>query len=253
MLQLALQFEEPGPVGGLSEEDSRERIEAAYETAASWSALLAERLQKRVRLVITDNRRTMLSAESKDGRLEVRLHHMFLDGGPEIFEAIARYLRSSDRRASRRIDAFIEVNRDRVAESADRGVILRTAGEHHDLQEIFDDLAIRHFGGFLGAKITWGRRITPKRGQRSLQMGNYIPSEKLIRIHPALDQDWVPRFFVEAVVFHEMLHHDMPAVVHNGRHNFHTPEFRRRERSFEYHCVAEQWEKKNFRRLLRGR
>ena len=83
-------------------------------------------------------------------------------------------------------------------------------------------------------------------------MGNYVPEEKLIRIHPVLDQAWVPRFFVEAVVFHEMLHHDMPAVVENGRHHFHTEAFRRRERSFEYYSMAQRWEKQNFSRLLRG-
>jgi hypothetical protein len=49
-----------------------------------------------------------------------------------------------------------------------------------------------------------------------------------------------------------MLHHDMPAVVQNGRRHYHTSAFRKRERSFEYHAAAEQWQKDNLWRLLRG-
>ena len=129
---------------------------------------------------------------------------------------------------------------------------LRSEGRHHDLRAIADELGRRHFGAGVDVRITWGKRVQPKRRQRSLQLGTYVPEERLIRIHPALDQSWVPRFFVEAVVFHEMLHHDMPAVVRNGRHHYHTRAFRTRERSFEYHSAAQQWEKENLWRLLRG-
>jgi hypothetical protein len=120
------------------------------------------------------------------------------------------------------------------------------------LRAIADDLARRHFGGEVEVRITWGKRVQPKRRQRSLQLGTYLPEERLIRIHPTLDKPWVPSFFVEAVVFHEMLHHDMPAVVQNGRRHYHTRAFRTRERSFEYHSAAQQWQEENLWRLLRG-
>ncbi|MEM7436304.1 MAG: hypothetical protein AAF436_14185, partial [Myxococcota bacterium] len=128
-----------------------------------------------------------------------------------------------------------------------------TAGEHHELREIVDDLSVRYFGHPADVKITWGKRVQPKRTQRSLQLGTYLPDEKLIRIHPVLDQAWVPRFFVEAVVFHELLHHDMPAVVQNGRRHYHTRAFKRRERTFEHYGAAQRWEKENLWRLLRGK
>jgi hypothetical protein len=74
--------------------------------------------------------------------------------------------------------------------------------------------------------------------------------DELIRIHCSLDRSFVPRFFVEAVVFHEMLHqvHEIPVV--NGRHHFHTPAFRAHERTFEWAEAAERWEKENLNRLL---
>ncbi len=256
VLQLSFKFKKPGGSDRAVLPQSDARVDGgvgdAYTKASEWSAVLAKRVGRRVRLVITDNRRTMLSAADKAGRMEVRMHHMFLGGGNEIREAVSRYLTSNDRRASRKIDDFIEANKVKLTDSAGRSVSIRTEGKCHDLQQIFDDLASRHFGGPLEVRITWGRRVRPRRGQRSLQMGTYVPDEKLIRVHPVLDQSWVPRFFVEAVVFHEMLHHDMGSIEKNGRHHFHTRAFRKRERSFEYYAVSQRWEKDNFWRLLRG-
>jgi len=194
----------------------------------------------------------MLSARPKGGRLEVRLHHMFLTADEDILAAVGDYLTDSDARAARAIDQFVEEHRSRFVAAGPGGATLRAKGRHHDLGEIASDLGRRHFGSEIDVHITWGRRVQPKRNQRSLQLGTYLPEERLIRIHPVLDQPWVPRFFVEAVLFHEMLHHDMPAVIRNGRRHYHTRAFRKRERTFEHHTEARQWEEANLWRLLRG-
>jgi hypothetical protein len=230
-----------------------DELDRAYARASGWSRALAARLGQPIRLVVTDNRRTMLSAKPKGGRLEVRLHHMFLTANEDILNAVGDYLGGEGKRAASIIDRFVEQNRARFVAPGRPQAELHTAGSHHDLGAIVDDLGCRHFGGPVEVRITWGKRVQPKPRQRSLQLGTYLPEERLIRIHPVLDQPWVPGFFVEAVVFHEMLHHDMPAVVQNGRRHYHTAAFRKRERSFEYHAAAEQWQKENLWRLLRGR
>ena len=234
------------------EERRRDELDRAYDRASSWSRALSERLGQAVRLVVTDNRSTMLSARPKGARLEVRLHHMFLTANEDVLDVVGDYLSDGDPRAAGAIDRFVEEHRARfVAEGPSEGS-LRPSGRHHDLEEIVHNLGLRHFGGEVDVRITWGRRVQPKRRQRSLQLGTYLPEERLIRIHPVLDQSWVPRFFVEAVVFHEMLHHDMPAIVRNGRRHYHTRAFRTRERSFEHHAEAQHWEEANLWRLLRG-
>ena len=254
MLQLSFEFAATNPVAPERNEPERplDELDRAYARASDWSAALASRLGQRVRLVVTDNRSTMLSARPKDGRLEVRVHHMFLTAGEDVLDAVGRYLSDGSAPASRKIDRFIEEHCTTYVSEKLPERLLRPMGRHYDLNAIRDDLALRHFGGDIDVRITWGKRVRPKRGQRSLQLGTYVPEETLIRIHPVLDQAWVPRFFVEAVVFHEMLHHDMPAVVHNGRHNFHTAAFRKREKAFEYHDAALRWENENLWRLLRG-
>jgi hypothetical protein len=255
VLQLSFEFaSESQPVANRVEpKRPKDDLDRAYARAADWSRELAGRLGQPVRLVVTDNRRTMLSATPKGGRLEVRLHHMFLTADANILSAVADYLGGSSKSAATQIDRFVEEHRRRFISAGRPQSQLRAGGDHHDLRSILEDLATRHFGRSLDVRIAWGNRVRPKRGQRSLQLGTYLPEERLIRIHPALDEAWVPRFFVEAVVFHEMLHHDMPAVVQNGRRHYHTAAFRKRERTFEYHAAAEQWQKENLWRLLRGR
>ena len=255
-MQLSLDFPEqslskPQPVQKPSAEAL---LESAYNAAQGWSSRLADRLGEPVRLVVTDNRRTVLSVQRKRGRMEIRLHHMFLEADEKIFDAVARYVSGHGTRADKEIDAFVEDNRDRVVASAQRTTRLQPKGKHYDLLELFEDVSRKYFSAPLDAKITWGRRVKPRRGQRSLQLGNYVVDEKLIRIHPVLDQSWVPRYVVEGVVYHEMLHHDLPAVVRdNGQHRFHTAAFRKRERLFEHFDAAERWEKENLWRLLRKR
>ena len=81
-------------------------------------------------------------------------------------------------------------------------------------------------------------------------MGSYSVEDRLIRIHPALDRWFVPRYFLEWIVFHEMLHqvHDIPVV--GGRRQFHTPEFLAEEKQFEGYERARAWERENLDRIL---
>jgi hypothetical protein len=79
-----------------------------------------------------------------------------------------------------------------------------------------------------------------------------LPGEKLIRIHPALDQVFVPRYFVEFIVYHELLHHVIPPVRVNGRYQIHSPAFRQREREFPAYAEAMAWRQQSLRRLLRS-
>lgn len=254
MLQLSFEFAGDSPT--IPERGASERreddLERAYARASHWSRALAERVGQRIRLVVTDNRSTMLSARPKEGRLEVRLHHMFLTADEDILDAVGDYLSNGNKQATSMIDRFVEENRPRYVAPGQPQSELHVQGRHHDLRLIVDDLVQRHFGGEVDVRISWGKRVQPKRRQRSLQLGTYLPEERLIRVHPVLDQPWVPRFFVEAVVFHELLHHDMPAVVQNGRRHYHTAAFRKRERSFECHSAASKWQKENLWRLLRG-
>jgi hypothetical protein len=211
-------------------------------------------LGRRIILAITDNRRTMITARSIGGALDVRVHHMFLDADPFTQQALGRYLRYGDRAANTTIGSYIEANQQRIRPTTRRPRGLRTLGRKHDLQDIFGRVNDTYFQGMVDASVGWGRRSRAKdEGQRtSIKLGTYCADRKLIRIHPVLDRSWVPRYFVEYVVFHEMLHHMMPMPVRDGRRELHSAEFREREQRFRHYQRAIEWERTHIGRLLRA-
>lgn len=208
-----------------------------------------------VQLAVTDNRRRMVTHTLSRGTLRVRVHMMFLDAPDRVLDALVRYVVHDDRQASQVVGDFINSNSHRIRASRTTTAPLRTRGKVHDLEPIFHEVNERYFGGALtDVLVTWGRRSKPKNGRRAaIKLGSYSTIERLIRVHPALDNDWVPRYFVSYIVYHELLHHAVPSERVGGRTLLHTPEFLRRERAFRHYERAIAWEQKHIDRLLRTR
>ena len=229
----------------IGDEQARQRLERRI-TAHLPSGRLA--------LAVTDNRHTMISVRRDKGPLyRVRLHHMFLEAPPTVTRALARYVAHNDGHASRELGSFIDTNQAAIRRAVRRQPApptVETFGEVFNLQEVFDDLNRRYFAGGIDARITWGTRANKRRRRTSIKMGSYSVEDRLIRIHPALDRRFVPRYFLEWIVYHEMLHqvHDIPVV--DGRRQFHTPEFLDQERMFEHYERARLWERQNLDRIL---
>lgn len=204
-----------------------------------------------VSLSITDNRHSIVSHSWQHGMLRARVHHMFLDAPRSVQSALVRYVAHSDPDASLRIGRFIELNGGRLAPRS-RKLPLHTLGKRHDLLAIFHDLNQRYFNGSMHALITWGKR-TRREPRQTIKLGSYAAGDRLIRIHPALDRNWVPKYFVQFVVYHEMLHHIFPSRNRDGgRRELHSPEFRDRETEFRHYDRAIRWEKAHLARLLRS-
>jgi hypothetical protein len=208
----------------------------------------------RVTVTLTDNRYTMISVRrlAKEKRYEVRLHHMFADADPVITRALARYIGDNDPDASRVLGDFIDQNSGHVRGRARRQPtqVIFTAGEQHDLREIYDDLNARYFDNKIDAAITWGQRTGRPRRRNSIKMGSYSVEDRLIRIHRSLDRSFVPRFFVAWIVFHEMLHQVHDIRVKNGRREFHSKEFLADEAMYEHFDEAKTWERRHLDALL---
>ena len=201
---------------------------------------------------ITDNRHAMISHTEERGVVRARVHHMFLDAPLRVQEALVRYVREGDREASVLIGRYIESNTPRLAR-ASRSTRLVTQGKHHDLLAVFNRLNDKYFDGSVHCLVTWGLRTKkPRKPRATIKLGSYAFQDRLVRIHPALDRRWVPRYFLEYVLFHEMLHHAMPGTRGEGRRLLHPPEFRERERDFRHHERALAWERAHLHRLLRA-
>ena len=101
---------------------------------------------------------------------------------------------------------------------------LLTQGQCHDLLEIYNAVNRQYFNNKIRIRITWRRE---QHGRpcchQSIQMGTCHVEDRLITIHRALDRYLVPRFFVELIVFHEMLHIKYPPLRKNGRDRIFPP------------------------------
>lgn len=208
-----------------------------------------------VQLAVTDNRRRMVTHSMQDGILGVRAHMMFLDAPDRVKEALVRYVIHGNRDASNELGVFIEANAFRIRADQPFAGALNARGRVHDLERILREVSARYFAN-AGAdvQITWGRRSRPpSQKRRSIKLGSYSSAERLIRIHPVLDAEWVPRYFVSYIVYHELLHHLIPPVCQGRRAVLHTADFLRLEREFKHYERALTWEQKHMARLLRWR
>lgn len=204
--------------------------------------------QRAFQLRFNNNSSTVISLRERYGRLELSLHHMFIEAGPAVLAALAEYLRGSRAGASV-LEDFIEQNRDRLDRS--RRSEPQPRGRRFDLEGIRDALGRAYFGGPVQVPIGWGvDRRAARRRARSIRLGSYSFEDGVVRIHPALDQDFVPPCVVVFVVYHELLHFVLGAVRRGSRRLVHTREFRERERRFVHHERAVRWEAANLDRLL---
>jgi hypothetical protein len=226
-----------------------------------WRGYLQRRLRSllkaKVVLEIHDNTHTMLTFQRFRGVWWVRLHHMFVAAPEAVLEALGRFIRSADPEASAVLDRFIERNKALIRRippaELRRRMRIEPSGEHHDLEEIFAELNQRYFDNRVCATITYGPSPRSRRPRKSIKMGSYSADSRVIRIHPALDQPKVPRYFVAWIVFHEMLHHIYRARRgQDGRRRVHTPEFLAHERRFHAFRRAQAWEDQHLDLLLRS-
>jgi hypothetical protein len=219
--------------------------------------LLAQRIGRElaapVLVELTDNSWTMVSYRRVQERLRFRLHHMFAEADDRVVRAIAGYAGRDRRRSGRVLDEFIRDHRRliKTVHPQDEAP-LPSRGAVHDLAEIYAAVNAQQFAEKVEARIGWGRS-PPARRRRSIKMGVYLHDRRLIRIHPALDDARVPRYFVELVVFHEMLHQVVPPTEGaDGRRAVHGRAFREAEARFPGYQAARAWEKANLGLLLAG-
>ena len=186
----------------------------------------------------------------REGRLLVRLSDL-LEGAPEgVVRAIAHillakmYRKPIDRghaaRYRRYVGSHEVVNKARqVRQMRGRKRLHSPRGHIYDLEAIFEDLNRRFFHGLMGRpRMSW----SPTRTCRIL--GHYDPAHNAIVISRIFDHPAVPRYAVEYIVYHEMLHLKHPVRLRGSRRCVHSAEFQAEEKLFPEWERAEGFLKK---------
>ena len=178
------------------------------------------------------------SARFQDGRLELHISDLLEAAPAPVLEALFHILlgkllhRPVPRRYALRYRSYLN-RRDMqrsihlVRQMRGRKFVSGPQGACYNLEEVFEDLNGRFFGGLLARPLLgWSRRAS-----RSA-LGHWDPSHNAIVLSKLLDSPRVPRPVLEFILFHEMLHLRFPAQTRGGRRRVHTREFRAAERAF---------------------
>jgi hypothetical protein len=117
-----------------------------------------------------------------------------------------------------------------------RKIISSARGKCYDLDKMFAKLNRTYFDSSLEKPtLTWSLRKT-----RSI-LGHHDRVYDTIVISKSLDSTQVPEWFVEFIIYHEMLHIKHAARMINGRRYYHTAAFRLDERRFTRYDEAQRW------------
>jgi hypothetical protein len=199
---------------------------------------------KKIDLVITNNTSSMLSIKPGRKSISLRLQRMFLSAGPDVLDELVDYI-SNSRGQTPLIRKFINSNSHKLKEGKPRRINLQPWGRYHNLIDIYNLINKQYFEGQLTASITWGARARRRAAARRT-LGSYSEYSNMIRINPVLDARSVPKYFIDFIVYHEMLHADIGIKAGSTGRSIHAGEFKRREKLFNHYERALAWEKKKF-------
>ncbi len=174
----------------------------------------------------------------REGGIRVNLSDILEGASESVLRAIAHILLAklyrkpidashSDR--YRRFAASEAVVRqsERIRQTRGRKRISTARGDHYDLDEIFESLNQRFFHGLMGRPLlTWSEHSARR------LLGHYDAAHNTIMISRVFDRRTTPRYAVEYLMYHEMLHLRHPVKAKNGRRCVHSHEFQAEENLF---------------------
>lgn len=174
----------------------------------------------------------------RNGRLLVRLSDL-LEGAPEaVLRAIAHillakmYRKSVDRAHAARYRRYVgsrEIMRKAhlVRQMRGRKLLRSPRGHFYDLDDLFEQLNMSFFHGLMARpRMSWSQTRTRR------MLGHYDPAHNAIIISRIFDHPAMPRYVLEYIVYHEMLHLKHPVKLRGSRRCVHSPEFQAEEKLF---------------------
>jgi len=175
----------------------------------------------------------------EDGRLDVRMADTLAAAPEPVIEALAEILLSklfrrpvpaSSNERYRRYLNLRDVRRslDQVRQVRGHKRVRPPQGEHHNLEEMFEELNFQYFHGLMARPtLGWSRQAS------RAMLGHYDPSHNAIVLSGILDRKETDRLAVEYVLYHDMLHLRYPVEHHGARRCVHTRAFKEAEKQFE--------------------
>lgn len=129
-----------------------------------------------------------------------------------------------------------------------RGLSLDPRGSHRDLRVVFEYVNSTYFRRAIANPTLAWTEESP-----AIRLGYYFGPLNLLAVNRVFDSERVPRYVLEFVVYHELLHHIDAESGRRTRRVHHTKRFREQERRFSSWEDSERWLNKLVREHRRSR
>lgn len=174
----------------------------------------------------------------REGRLHVRLSDLLEHAPESVHQAIAHILLAklyrkpiapghADRYRRYTQSEVVSKQAERIRQTRGRKRISTPEGHQFHLEEVFESVNTRFFHGLLGRPtLTWSAHVAKR------MLGHYDAAHNTIVVSRVFDRPGTPRYAIEYLLYHEMLHLKHPVRVKAGRRCVHSREFQAEERLF---------------------
>lgn len=174
----------------------------------------------------------------RDGQLFVCLSDLLEHAPESVHQAIAHILLAKLYRkpiAPQQADRYrrytqsdtVSRQAEHIRQTRGRKRLSAPQGRYYDLEEVFEAVNRRFFHGLLGRPtLTWSAHAARR------MLGHYDAAHNTIVVSRIFDRPSTPRYAIEYLLYHEMLHLKHPVKVRAGRRCVHSREFQAEERLF---------------------
>jgi hypothetical protein len=180
-------------------------------------------------------------------QMSFKISDYLKDAPPEVVDSLARYIvpmasgTASSESASQSYLAYIRsrefwAHNQALYLSRSRSLTIDPRGEHRDLKIVFDYVNSTYFNSKVRDPVLAWVSESPAR-----RLGYYFEPLNLLAVNRVFDAERVPRYALEFVVFHELLHHIDAESGRRAKRVHHTKSFREQERRFSSYADAERW------------
>lgn len=186
----------------------------------------------------------------REGKLILRLSDLLEHAPESVHHAIAHILLAklyrkpiaalhSDRYRRYTQSEMVSKQAERIRQDRGRKRITTPLGRFYDLEEVFEAVNRRFFHGLMGRPtLTWSAHVAKR------MLGHYDAAHNTIVVSRVFDRPGTPRYAIEYLLYHEMLHLKHPVRVRAGRRCVHSREFQAEERLFPELELAREYLKR---------
>lgn len=185
------------------------------------------------------NSSSLFSLNSSKGPIRLNINICFMNASSKVLDDILKVIFRKDKKAQMRVklnaekDEFSDILIELAAISMPQS---SSQGQHYNLGHSFQRVNDSYFNGELAEPaLLWNRTINIRR------MGYWSPIRKAVVINILLDSAEVPKYVLDFVIYHELLHSVLGSKAGKSKIYSHTKEFKQKERLFSHYHEAENF------------